>query len=117
MMKGIEFAEVRDAVARAFGPDDFDMFLYEKLDFDRPAEVADGPFKKVVTDVVRKFEQEGRDPYLIAEVAAARPFKADVQEVYRKYARGLIESAYGERVEAEKLKALERYGLAPTVDL
>lgn len=117
MMKGIEFAEVRDALARAFGADDFDMFLYEKLDFNRRDEVADGPFKKVVTDVLRKFEQEGRDPYLVAEVAAARPLKTDVQDVYRKYARGLIEAAYGERVEAEKLKALERYGLAPTVAL
>jgi hypothetical protein len=117
MMKGIEFAEVRDAIARAFGADDFDMFLFEKLDFDRPAEVADGPFKKVVTDVLRKFEQEGRDPYLIAEVAAVRAIKADVQAVYRKYARGLVAAAYGERVEAEKLKALERYGLAPTAEL
>jgi hypothetical protein len=79
--------------------------------------VAEGPFKKVVTDVLRRFEQEGRDAYLIAAVAAVRPLKADVQDVYRKYARGLIGQAYGDKVEAEQLKALERYGLAPTVEL
>ncbi|HKB06093.1 MAG TPA: trypsin-like peptidase domain-containing protein [Gemmataceae bacterium] len=115
MMKGIEFAEVRDTIVRAFDADEFDMFLYEKLNFDRPNEVADGPFKKVVTDVLRRFEQQGRDPYLIAAVAGARPMKADVQDVYRKYARGLIGAAYGQQVEAEQVKALEQYGLAPTV--
>src|SRR5262249_4688836 len=94
-----------------------DMLLYEKLNFDRATEVADGPFKKVVTDVLRRFEQEGRDAYLIAAIAAVRPLKADVQDVYRKYARGLIGEAYGQHVEAQKLKALEQYGLAPTVEL
>jgi hypothetical protein len=117
MMKGIEFAEVRDVIVRAFNADEFDMLLYEKLNFDRPSEIAEGPFKKVVTDVLRRFEQEGRDPFLIAAVAAARPQKAEVQDVYRKYARGLIGEAYSQQVEAQKLKALEQYGLAPTVEL
>lgn len=117
MMKGIEFAEVRDALATSFNADEFDMFLYARLNFDRPSEVADGPFKKVVTDVLRRFEQEGRDPYLIAEVAAVRPLRADVQEVYKKYAHALVGEAWQQTVEAQKLKALERYGLAPTVEL
>jgi hypothetical protein len=90
MMTGLQFTEVRDAIARAFGADEFDMFLYERLNFNRPDYVADGPFKLVVTNVLKHFEREGLDPYLIAEVAAARPKKADVQEVYRKYARALI---------------------------
>src|SRR5262249_49871668 len=117
MMKGIRLGAGGDVVVRAFNADEFDMFLYEKLNFDRPAEVADGPLKKVVTDVLRRFEQEGRDPHLIAAVAGVRPLKADVQDVYRKYARGLIGEAYGQRVETEKLKALEQYGLAPAVEL
>ena len=58
MMKGIEFAEVRDAIVRAFSADEFDMFLYEKLDFDRPDYVADGPFRLVVTNVLKYFENE-----------------------------------------------------------
>src|SRR4051794_37547999 len=107
MMTGIEFADVRDAIARAFSADEFDMFLYERLNFNRPDYVADGPFKLVVTNVLKDFENKGLDPYLIAEVAAARPLKADVQEVYCKYARGLIAEARNEKVEAEKIKALE----------
>jgi len=116
MMKGIEFAEVRDAIARAFNADEFDMFLYERLDFDRSMNVPDGPFRVVVTNVLKQFENEGRDPYLIAEVAAVRPLKADVQEVYQKYALSLIGANWQEKIEAEKQKALERYGLVPQVD-
>jgi V8-like Glu-specific endopeptidase len=117
MMKGIEFAEVRDAIARAFNSDEFDMFLYERLNFDRPLNVPDGSFRVVVTNVLKQFENEGRDPYLIAEVAAVRPLKAEVQEVYQKYALSLIGANWQEKIEVEKQKALERYGLMPGVDL
>ena len=117
MMTGIEFTEVRDVLARAFSADEFDMFLYERLNYDRQMSVADGPFKLVVTNVLKDFERAGRDPYLIAEVAAARPLKTDVQEVYRKYARAVVGETRHESVEAEKFKILERYGLAPVVDL
>jgi hypothetical protein len=117
MMKGVEFAEVRDAILRAFNREAFDMLLYERLDFNRPDHVADGPFKVVVTNVLKEFENEGRDPDLIAEVAAARPLKPDVQEVYRKYARALIGEARDAEVEAEKLRTLERYGLVPRLEL
>ena len=117
MMQGVEFAEVRDAILRAFNREAFDMLLYERLNYNRPDFVADGPFKRVVTDVLKDFESQGRDADLIAEVAAARPLKADVQEVYRKYAQGLIGEARHEAVEAEKLRTLERYGLVPRVEL
>ncbi len=116
-MRGIEFAEVRDAIARCFTADEFDMFLYERLDFDRPTEVADGPFKVVVTNVLKHFQQHGTDPFLIAEVAAARPLRSDVQEVYRKYAMALAGEAMRGQVAGETAKALERYGVAPRVDL
>jgi hypothetical protein len=72
-MKGIELGEIRDALVNAFDPDDFDIFLLEHLDFDRIKEVADGPFKKVVVDVLRRADNEGWDPILIAEVAQVRP--------------------------------------------
>jgi hypothetical protein len=117
METGREFGEARDAIVRAFDPDEFDMFLFERLNFNRADYVEDGPFRKVVNDVLMKFAKEGRDPYLIAEVAAVRPLKADVQEVYRKYARALIGHALAAKVEAKQLKELERYGLAPAVDV
>jgi V8-like Glu-specific endopeptidase len=116
-MKGIEQAEIRDAITNAFSPDEFDMFLFEKLDYDRELEVGDGGFKKVADAVVKQFVKEGRDPYLIAAVAAVRPLKADVQQVYQRYARGLLSEAWTNQVEAQQLAVLEKYGLAPTVEL
>ena len=116
-MKGIEFAEVRDAITRAFNGDEFDMFLFERLDFDRPTVVADGPFRVVVTNVLRQAMQEGWDPILIAEVAAARPLKQEVQDVYKKYAQALVDEARQEAIEEKRLKALERFGLGPKVNL
>jgi hypothetical protein len=52
MMKGVEFAEVRDAIAHAFIADEFDMFLYERLNFDRSLNIPDGAFRVVVTNVL-----------------------------------------------------------------
>jgi hypothetical protein len=117
MEKGFEFGEVRDAIVRAFNPDEFDMFLYERLDFQRPQYVSDGPFRIVVWKVLKALEDVGRVHQLIAEVAAVRPLKPDVQEVYRKYARALIGEANAQKIEAKQLKELERYGLAPAVDV
>jgi Trypsin-like peptidase domain/Effector-associated domain 1 len=117
MLSGVEFAAVRDAIARAFGPDEFDMFLYERLDFNRQATIADGPFKVVVFNVLKAAEQQGWEAALIAEVAAARPLKKDVQDVYEKYARALVDDARRQVIDVEKLKAVERFGLGPSVTL
>jgi hypothetical protein len=114
-MKGIEHGEVRDAIARAFDANEFDMFLYERLDFDRPAMVASGPFRQVVDAVLRQAEMSGWDSMLIAEVAAARPLKREVQAVYRKYAQALVDDARRQQVDESRRKVMERYGLGPSV--
>ncbi|WP_437313487.1 trypsin-like peptidase domain-containing protein [Sorangium sp. So ce385] len=116
-MRGVEIAEVRSAILRAFKQPDFDIFLSDRFDFDRAAEVGDGPFKVVVQNVIEQFENEGRAAHLIAEIAAVRPLKADVQAVYRKYAQRLISESWKRRLEARQLEALDRYGLLPPVDL
>lgn len=116
-MKGIEFAEIRDAILSAFSPDEFDMFLYERLEFDRTVEIADGPFRLVVTNTLKRAQQMGWDPLLIAEVAAARPLKPNVQDVYAKYAQGLVDEARQHTVDAERLKAIEKYRLGPSIIL
>lgn len=114
-MKGIEFAEIRDAVTSAFNADEFDMFLYERLNFDRAVEIADGPFKVIVSEVLKKAERDGWDPILIAEVAAARPLRQDLRQVYAKYAQALVDEARQRNVESERLKAIDKYQLAPKV--
>lgn len=112
-MTGIDLAEVRKAITRAFSADDFDMFLSDKFDFDRPANVADAPFNTVVFNVLKLAEKEGWDAALIAEVAKARPLKADVQEVYKKYAMGLVDESLRKQIDEGVLQNLERYGLVP----
>jgi hypothetical protein len=114
-MRGLEFAEVRDAILSAFGPDEFDMFLFERLDFDRPVQIADGSFKVIVTKTLQQAQHEGWDPLLIAEVAAVRPLKTDVQAVYAKYAQGLVDEGRQYAVDAGRLKAIEKYRLGPSV--
>lgn len=114
-MKGVDFAEVRDAILSAFNSSEFDMFLYERLDFDRQNEIGDGSFKLVVTNTIKRAQQEGWDPMLIAEVAAVRPMKEDVQEVYIKYARQIVDEGR-QKIVAEGLqKAIEKYRLGPSV--
>jgi hypothetical protein len=114
-MKGIEFGEIRDAIVAAFNPAEFDMFLYERLDFERAVEVADGPFRVVVTKVLQIAQQEGWDPILVAEVAVVRPMKRDIQEVYKKYAQALVDEGRKHGVDASQLEAIEKYRLGPTV--
>lgn len=114
-MKGVELEEVRNAISSAFGPDEFDMFLYERLQFAREEHVGEGPFKRIVFEVLRQATREGWDALLIAEVAAARPLRSDVQKVYQKYAQGLVDEARQSVIEQQRLDALERFGLGPKV--
>jgi V8-like Glu-specific endopeptidase len=115
-MKGIEFGEVRNAIVNAFNSDEFDMFLFERLDFDRPQNVSNGPFKFVVEGVLKLAMQQGWDAALIAEVAKTRPLKSDVQAVYKKYAAALIDEARRDAVEQGIIEAYARYGLVPKVE-
>jgi trypsin-like peptidase/effector-associated domain 1 (EAD1)-containing protein len=116
-MRGVEFAEVRDTIARVFNADEFDMFLFERLDFDRPVHVADGPFKTVVWNVLRAAEMQGWEANLIAEVAGVRPGRPDVQEMYQKYAAALVGEARRSKVDEAVRQGLEKFGLGPKANL
>lgn len=109
-MKGTEFAEIRDAITRAFTPYEFDTFLYEQLDFVRQRKVADGPFEVVVSNVLKTADMEGWAPILIAEAAVARPLRREVQEIYARYAEALVDEARQQKVAEQRMKAMERFG-------
>jgi hypothetical protein len=117
VLSGTEFGAVRDAITRAFTPDEFDMFLYERLNFDRSVNVADGPFKVVVNNVLKSAANAGWEATLIAEVAAVRPLKQDIQQVYERYALALVDEGRRQNVEAERIKAMQRFGLIPNLRL
>lgn len=114
-MKGIDFAEVRKAIESSFNPDDFDMFLFERLNFDRGARVPDGPFQKVVFDVLKHATAEGWDAILIAEAAEARPLRRDVQDLYKKYAEALIDEGRQHDIAESHLRAIEKFRLGPRI--
>jgi Trypsin-like peptidase domain/Effector-associated domain 1 len=118
-MNGIQQGKVREILVSAFDLDGLDMLLSDRFDFNRAREVGgDGrAFKKVVADVLQRFSDEGLDAVLIAEVAARRPNRPDVQDLYQKYARALVADSWTQRVDAARLKALETYGALPTSTL
>jgi hypothetical protein len=117
MLTGIQSGEVREVISRVFSPEEFDLFLYERLEYWRSRRVQDGPFDQVVAAVVQDFGRNGRDAELIAEVAAVRPLRTDVQDVYNKYARALLNEARQEAIEQDQLALLEKFGLVPQVEL
>jgi hypothetical protein len=116
-MRGFELAEIRAAIVCAYNRATFDRMLSDRLEFERAEHVADGPFNDVVEGVLRVFTHQGREAELIAEIAADRPAKREIQHVYRKYAHGLLSAAWSARIDGEIGEQLARYGLLPTTEL
>lgn len=115
-MNGAQIGQFRDAIVGAFSPDEFDMFLFERLDFDRPVEIADGPFKLVVNSVLRKLEKEGTIAALLAEVAAVRPCRDDLQKLFGEF-KAAVDEAQKKNVNKDSAAAYMQVGLAPQVVL
>jgi hypothetical protein len=115
LLSGVEFGEVWQALVGSFNLDDFDIFLRIRLDFRRPKRVADDAFEVVVRKVLEIAEQEGWEAILIAEAAAERPLKKDLQLVYEKYAAALVDEFRRQAITDKRLEALERFGLGPRV--
>jgi hypothetical protein len=119
-MDGIELGEVRGVLVSAFNRDAFDMLLSDRFNFKRDREVGGGerlPFVKIVDLVLERFSEDGLDAFLIAEAAAKKPNRPDVQELYAKYAQALVGGAWAKRVDAAKLDALRKYGQLPSLDV
>lgn len=114
---GVARAEVRAAIVGAYNRATFDRLLLDRFDFRRAVHVADGPFTDIVDGVFDRFVEEGREAYLIAEIAADRPAKPEIQAIYRKYAQALLSDAWRERVEPAMCDRLARYGLLPSPEL
>lgn len=116
-MTGAERAELRAAIVGAYHRATFDRMLSDRLDFRRAQHVADGPFAEVVDGVIDHFLDEGREAYLIAEIAADRPARHEIQRIYRTYAQALLSDAWRGRIEDAMSERLVRYGLLPGPEL
>lgn len=114
-MKGFELAEVRTAIVDAFDLTTFDRLLSDRLDFRRKKHVANGALEDVVEAVVERFDDEGRVPQLVAAVAAVRPAKPNIQQIYRRYAEVVLDEATRGAVQHAQFALLDSYGLLPPI--
>jgi hypothetical protein len=88
---GVARAEVRSAIVDAFQQSELDRLLRDNFDFDLAKELdLSGGLVDIVDRVLDAFERDGRYPDLLARVAAARPKKVEVQDMFRAYARDVL---------------------------
>ncbi len=99
MMPGVTFQEIRDAIVDAYAPQSLEetlLFLMnERLDVVTPP--ADFGYR--VFKLVQWAEMNGRDVELVQAMAKARPRKAKMQEIYKKY--GMAIPVYVENAGAQ----------------
>ncbi len=106
--------QLREIFISAYNKSQFDILLSDKLDFDREVEVGDGPFRVIVDNVVKALVNDGRLPLLVAHVAKDREHRVDLQKLSRTYAQALFDAG---EVDGKLLRALDSWGLLPTVDV
>jgi Trypsin-like peptidase domain/Effector-associated domain 1 len=116
-MQGIDLEKVRDVITDTFDLDDLDQLLRFKFDVKRANIAKDDALDVVVFKVLQVAERQGWEAQLIAEVAAERPMRPDVQEVYRQYAEALVGEVKQRRIDEKVLAAYQRFGLAPPVNV
>lgn len=114
----IDLERVNNVIRATFNVDDFRRLLCFKFDMRLEDEVGNVGFSTAVERIVNSFEQHGLLPQLIAEVAAARPMRQDVQDLYRAYAATLVSAAKQEDVDAQVKQAYARFfGGKPPVEI
>ena len=82
-----KLSEVREVLVSAFSKAELDRFLFDHFDYDRDAEVGSsrGGLRSIIDLVLRDFARQGRFELLLSKIAAARPARADLQDLYWKY--------------------------------
>src|SRR4051794_37245990 len=104
-MKGVERAEVHAAIVGSFNQKSLGRLLSEHFDYPLKNKIGNVSLEDAVDVVLDDFEDTGEDLYLIAAVAAVRPMKPEVQEVFRKYAQGLVSAVWSNQVKAAHVLA------------
>ena len=89
-MTGFDLEMIRDVLPDTFDDQDFDELLLFDLDINRAKIVKDDALNTVVLNVLKKAALEGWDALLLVKAAQRRPFRADVQEIARKYGSSLV---------------------------
>src|SRR5262249_42977312 len=114
---GQDVEKLRDAIVSAFNQDDFDQLLRFKMDVRLGDIVKPGPFEHVVFQVIDYALRQGELSVLVAQVARARPRRADIQALYREFAAKVADpSGLGNDPEVQNAHGTY-FGDKPPVDL
>jgi len=109
-MGQINIEEVNEAIVSSFKTSDFRRLLDFRFRVDLEEEAPENATKKdAVYAIVKKAEDEGWLPELIAEIARERPKRNDVQEVYRRYAAALVSDLKKAQVDASVRAAYSKF--------
>jgi len=95
MMPGVAIEEIREAIIDSYSPEDLSETLRILMNVRLYVIVPPGAFGHQVFNLLEWAELRGRDVELVRVVARARPRKAKIQEIYRKY--GMAVPVYVER--------------------
>jgi len=84
-MPGVTFKEIRDAIVDAYNEAALEEVLRTEMNIRMDVEIDPGAFGHRVFDLLGWAEQRGREVELVQVTARARPRKASMQEMYKKY--------------------------------
>jgi ankyrin repeat protein len=119
-MKGSDLEQIHAVILSAFDRSEFEQIMQFRFDIDVENEVGNVGMSVLVDRILRKAIREGWEAFLIAEVALRRPLRVDVQEIYRKYARHLIDEtrqrAIDQNIQATYKRLRPSLEMEPTDD-
>jgi Trypsin-like peptidase domain/Effector-associated domain 1 len=85
MMPGVTFGEIRDAIVDAYNNDDLEEVLRIYMNVRLDVEIPPGAFRRRVFELIEWAEMRGVEVELVRVMAQARPRKASMQQIYKKY--------------------------------
>jgi V8-like Glu-specific endopeptidase len=115
-LPGPGLAPLREAFVAAFTPSSFDTFLSDHFNFNVRKRIAPASFEDTVKFALEIFQSDERLAYVVAQAAALKPLRADMQRLYKSYAEPRIGDAWRAKVAAAQLDTLAQYGLLPDVE-
>jgi hypothetical protein len=89
MMPGVTLGEIRDAIVDAYNSDDLEEVLRTELSVRLDVEIPPGAFRHRVFELIEWADMRGLDVDLVRVTARARPRKASMQQIYKKYGMAL----------------------------
>ena len=85
MMPGVTLGEIRDAIVDAYTVDDLEEVLRTYMNVRLDVEIPPGATGRRVFKLIEWADMRGLEVDLVRVLARARPRKASMQQIYKKY--------------------------------